>query len=113
MSITDTDFGIEITLRAKGTLVSQPQFLPLATCKFPTRHMENGHFLQALSFRMTVIPVLHANNRVSQGLNENRGSLISVPLALREMNSVLISATTATPFNTREGFYSQKNPRAH
>ena len=49
-----------------------PDFLPLRDAIFPTRERENR------------FPFLTWENRISQWV-ENRGSLISVPLALREV----------------------------
>ena len=71
------------TLRAKGTLISEPRFpTPCDTRFFPTRHRENGHF-EANPLKMAIFRVLRGRNRMSHGV-EDRGRLISVPLALRE-----------------------------
>ena len=59
-----------------------PDFRPSARCVFPTRERENGLFKEKPSTK-AVFPFPHGKNRISQGV-ENRGSLISVPLALRE-----------------------------
>ena len=48
---------------------------------FPTRERENGLFREKPSTK-AVFPFSRGKNRISQGV-ENRGSLISVPLALR------------------------------
>ena len=72
------------TMRAKGTLISEPRFFyPLRDAIFPTRERENGLFKENPSTK-AVFPFSRGKNRISQGV-ENRGSLISVPLALREM----------------------------
>ena len=71
------------TLRAKGTLISEPRFsTPLQDATFPTRERENGLFKEKPSAK-AIFPCSRGENRISQGV-ENRGSLISVPLALRE-----------------------------
>ena len=59
------------SLRAKGTLTSEPRF--------------------STPCDMTFFPVSRGKNRISHGV-ENRASLISVPLALRALNP--IAATT-------------------
>ena len=60
---------------------------------FPTRERENGLFKEGLSpfqrrsfFEKAVFPFSRGKNRISHGV-ENRGSLISVPLALRGQES--------------------------
>ena len=71
------------TLRAKGTLFSEPRFSsPLRDAIFHTRDRENDLFKEKPSKR-AIFPFSRGKNRTSQGV-ENRGSLISVPLALRE-----------------------------
>ena len=57
-----------------------PDFLPPARCDFPTRERENGPFKEKPSTK-AISPFSRRKNRISQGV-ENRGSLISVPLAL-------------------------------
>ena len=47
------------------------------------RERENG-LCRAFFFEKAVFPFSRGKNRISQGL-ENRGSLISVPLALRDL----------------------------
>ena len=49
--------------------------------RFPMRESENGLF-RGFLFEKAILPVSHGKNRMSQGV-ENRGSQISVPLALR------------------------------
>ena len=70
------------SLRAKGTLISEPLFsTPCDMRCFPRDKgkmaVVDGFFLEAGLF-----PVSRGINRMSQRV-ENRGSLISVPLALR------------------------------
>ena len=70
------------SLRAKGTLISEPRFsTPLRDAIFPTRERGNG-LCRGIFFEKAVFPFSCGKNRISQGV-ENRGSLISVPLALR------------------------------
>ena len=70
------------TLRAKGTLISGPPiFYPLRDAILPTRERENGLFNEKPSTK-AIFPFSRGKNRISRGV-ENRGSLISVPLALR------------------------------
>ena len=73
------------TLRAKGTLISEPRFYPLRDAIFPTRERANGLVKQKPSTK-AFFPFLRGKIRIPQGV-ENRGSLISVPLALRELKS--------------------------
>ena len=56
-------------------------FYPLRYAICPTRYRENGHF-EASPLKMAIFPVSRGTNRISQGV-EHRGSLISVPWALR------------------------------
>ena len=73
------------SLRAKGTLISEPRFsTPCEMRFFPTRERENGLFKEKTSTK-AVSPFSRGKNRISQGV-ENWGSLISVPLALRDPN---------------------------
>ena len=58
-----------------------PDFDPLRDAIFPTRGRENGLFNEKPSTK-AIFPFSRGKNRISQGV-ENRGSLISVPLALR------------------------------
>ena len=76
------------TLRAKGTLISEPRFsTPLRDAIFPTRERENG-LCRGFFFQKAIFPFSRGKNRISQG-GENRGSLISVPLALRVARNFL------------------------
>ena len=45
-------------------------------------------FVEGFSFKMTVFPFSRGKNRISQDV-EHRGSLTSVPVALRVMREVL------------------------
>ena len=74
------NFRPVISLRAKGTLISEP---PVQDAIFPTRERENGLFKEKPSTK-AIFPSSHGKNRISQGV-ENRGSLINVPLALRAL----------------------------
>ena len=56
---------------------------------FPTRERENGLLKENPSTK-AIFPFSRGKNRISQGV-ENRGSLISVPLALREYCKWLLS----------------------
>ena len=58
-----------------------PDFLPLRDAIVPTRERENGLVKEKPSTK-AVFPFSRGKNRISQGV-ENRGSLISLPLALR------------------------------
>ena len=70
-------------LRAKGTLISEPRFsTPCEMRSFPTRERENGLLREGFSLKRPFSLSRAGKNRISQGV-ENRGSLISVPLALR------------------------------
>ena len=69
-------------LRAKGTLISEPRFsTPCEMRFFPRERGETAFFKEKPSTK-AVFPFSRGKNRISQGV-ENRGSLISVPLALR------------------------------
>ena len=70
------------TLRAKGTLISEPRFS--TPCEMRFFPHEKGKMAIVEGFSL-VFPFSRGKNRISQGV-ENRGSLISVPLALREIN---------------------------
>ena len=73
------------TLRAKGTLISEPRiFYPLRDAIFPTREREKGLLKEKPSTK-AIFPFSRGKDRISQGV-ENRGSLISVPLALSEIS---------------------------
>ena len=72
-----------ITLRAKGTLISEARFsTPCEMRCLPREKGENGLFKEKPSTK-AISPFARGKNRISQGV-ENRGSLISAPLALRE-----------------------------
>ena len=61
-----------------------PDFLPPARCDFSHAEKgENGLFKEKPSTK-AVFPFSRGKNRISQGV-ESRGSLISLPLALREI----------------------------
>ena len=68
------------SLRAKGTLISEPRLsIP---CEMRFSHARKGKRpLLRVFFEKAVFPFSRAKNRISQGV-EDRGSLISVPLAL-------------------------------
>ena len=75
----------DVTLRAKGTLISEPRFsTPCEMRFFPREKGENG-LCRGFFFEKAAFPFSRGKNRISQGV-ENWGSLISVPLALRECN---------------------------
>ena len=57
---------------------------------FPMRERENGLSREGFSSTKAVFPFSRGKNRISQGV-ENRGSLISVPLALRVEPFVLLA----------------------
>ena len=67
---------------------------------FPTGERGNGHFKEKPSTK-AVFPFSHGKNRISQGV-ENRGSLISVPLALR-VNATKIARSRCTRALKKEG----------
>ena len=73
-----------------------PDSLPPARCDFPTRERENGLFKEKPSTK-AVFPFLRGKNRISQGV-ENRGSLISVPLAVRVVSTPPICIAVRLPF---------------
>ena len=54
---------------------------------FPKRERENGLFKEKPSTK-AVFPFSRGKNRISQGV-ENRGSLINMPLALRDVTKIL------------------------
>ena len=70
------------TLRAKGTLISEPRFSTPCEMRFFPREKGETAFFKEKSSTEAVFPFSRGKNRVSRGV-ENRGSLISVPLALR------------------------------
>ena len=65
-------------LRAKGTLISEPQFSTPCEMQFSRRETGKRPF----SRKMAAFPFSRWKNRIYQGV-DYRGSLISVPLALR------------------------------
>ena len=74
--------GCNLTLRAKGALISEPRFsTPCEMRFFPCEKGKTAFFKENPSTK-AVFPFSRGKNRISQGV-ENRGSLISVPLALR------------------------------
>ena len=75
-------FSLVFSLRAKGALISEPRFsTPREMSFFPTRERENGLFKEN-PLTKAILPFSRGKNRISQGV-ENRGSLISAPLALK------------------------------
>ena len=66
------------TLRARGTLISEPDFYPLRHAIFPSWHREN-HLFKANPLKIANFPCVTWEDRMSQGV-ENRGSVISVPV---------------------------------
>ena len=73
------------SLRAKGALISEPRFS--TPCKMRFSHARKGIPGKRPAQRKkpstkAIFPWSRGKNRISQGV-ENRGSLISVPLALR------------------------------
>ena len=74
------------TLRAKGTLISEPRFSNPCNMRFcPTWKGKVAFFEGLFELKIAIFSVSCGKSRMSQGV-ENRGSLISVPLALREEN---------------------------
>ena len=71
-----------LTLRAKGTLISEPRFSTPCEMRFFPREKGETAFSKKKPSTKAVSPFSRGKNRISQGV-ENRGSLISVPLALR------------------------------
>ena len=69
-------------LRAKGTLISEPRFSTLCEMRFFPREKGKTAFFEGFSLKKAAFPFWRGKNRISQGV-DNRGSLISVPLALR------------------------------
>ena len=68
------------SLRAKGTLLSEPRSSTPCEMRFFPR--EKGKTAFSRGKTQAIFPFLRGKNRISQGV-EDRGSLISVPLALR------------------------------
>ena len=71
-----------LSLRAKGTLISEPRFSTPCEMRFFPRDRGKMAFFKEEPSKKAIFPISRAKNRISQGV-ENRGSLISVPLALR------------------------------
>ena len=71
------------TLKAKGTLISEPRFSTPCDMRFFPRDTGKRPFPRQKPSKKAISPVLREKNRILQGV-DNRGSLISVPLALRE-----------------------------
>ena len=88
------------SLRAKGTLISEPDFYPLRDAIFPTRERENGLFKEKPSTK-AVFPFL-AWVKSHLARVENRGSPISVamPAAL----SIVLSLFFALPLKFAKFF---------
>ena len=74
--------GFSNTLRAKGALISEPRFSTPCEMRFFPREKGKTAFVEGFSLKKAVSPFSRRKNRISQGV-ENRGSLISVLLALR------------------------------
>ena len=74
------------TLRAKGTLISEPRFSTPCEMRFFPREKGKTALVEGFYSKKAVFPFSRGKNRISQGV-ENRGSLISVPLALRAITS--------------------------
>ena len=70
------------SLRAKCALISEPRLSTLCEMRFFPREKGKMAFVEGFSLKKAVFPFLRGKNRISQGI-ENRGSLISAPLALR------------------------------
>ena len=82
LPLQTSEFGREeLSLRAKGTLISEPRSLPPARCDFSHARKEHDLFRGFFSEK-AIFPFSRGKNGISQGV-ENRGSLISVPLVLR------------------------------
>ena len=73
-----------LSRRAKGTLISEPRFSTPCEMRFFPREKGKTAFVKGNPSTKAVFPFSRGKNRISQGV-ENRGSLISVPLALREV----------------------------
>ena len=85
-----------LSLRAKGTLNSEPRFSTPCNLRFFPRDTEKtGHF-QANPLTMANFAVSHGKNRMSQRV-ENPGSLISAPLALRDVLQKALKLAKETP----------------
>ena len=74
-----------------------PDLLPPARCDFSHARKGKRPFFEGFFFEKgAVFPFSRGKNRISQGV-ENRGSLISVPLALREKELVRLQKFGNTP----------------
>ena len=74
-------------LRAKGTLISEPRFSTPCEMRFFPREKGKTAVSKRNPQKMAIFPFSRGKNRILQGV-ENRGSLISVPLAHREKRVV-------------------------
>ena len=71
-----------LSLRAKGTPISEPRFSTACDMKFfPPQYKENDDF-ESNPLKKAILPMSRGESRMLQAA-ENRGSLCSVPLALR------------------------------
>ena len=73
--------SVTFSLRAKGALISEPQFSTPFEMQFFPREKGKTAFSKK-NPRQMPFSLSRVGNRISQGV-ENRGSLISAPLALR------------------------------
>ena len=76
------------TLRAKGTLISEPRFSTPREMRFFPREKGKMAFVEGFSLKRP-FSLSRMGKIASRRGVENRGSLISVPLALREGDKVL------------------------
>ena len=85
-------FNLLITLRAKGTLISEPRFsTPCEMRLFPREKGKKQPLFRAKPTRQRPFSLSRVGkSHISQGV-ENRGSLISVPLAASGKESTLYS----------------------
>ena len=65
------------SLRAKGTLISEPRFSTPCEMRFSPREKGKTAFCWGFFFEKAVFPFSRGKNRISHGV-ENRGSLISL-----------------------------------
>ena len=94
--------GPKSSLRAKGTLISEPRCSTPCGMQFFPREKGKMAFVKGFSLTKAVFPFSRGKNRISQGV-EHRGSLISVPLALRVWVWVPFSWLTKIRADFREG----------
>ena len=85
----------ETTLRAKGTLISEPRFSTPCEMRFFPREKGKTAILKEKPSKKAIFPFSREKNRISQGV-ENRGSLISAPLAARHFLPLNCRAITLT-----------------